>query len=91
MRVLIIEDVDQKFEEIVEIAKLANPDVDIFRASYQGEANRRLEQQYFDVVILDILVPPVLGVPPYDYGVSFLKEVERSKFNQETYIIALTA
>ena len=91
MRVLIIEDVDQKFQKIVEVVKLANPNMDIFRASYQGEANRRLEQQYFDVVILDILIPPVMGVPPYDYGASFLKEVERSKFNQETYVIALTA
>ena len=50
-----------------------------------------MEQQYFDVVILDILIPPVMGVPPYDYGASFLKEVGRSKFNQETYVIALTA
>ena len=91
MKVLIIEDVDQKFQKIVEVAKLADPNIDILRASYQGEANRRLEQQYFDVVILDILIPPVMGAPPYDYGVSFLKEVERSKFNQETYVIALTA
>ena len=54
MKALIIEDVDQKFQKIVEVAKLADPNIDILRASYQGEANRRLEQQYFDVVILDI-------------------------------------
>ena len=32
MRVLIIEDVDQKFQEIVDVVKLANPNMDIFRA-----------------------------------------------------------
>ena len=91
MRVLIIEDVDQKFEQIVEVVKLADPYADFLRASYQGEANRRLEQQYFDVVILDILIPPVKGAAPYDYGPSLLKEMERSKYNQDSYIIALTA
>ena len=91
MRVLIIEDADEKFEKILEVAKAAYPGVDIVRASYQGEANRRLEQQYFDVVILDILIPPVKGAVPYDYGSGLLKEVERSKYNRDAYIIALTA
>ena len=52
MKVLIIEDSDGKFEKILEVAKAAYPDMDIVRASYQGEANRQLEQQYFDVIIL---------------------------------------
>ena len=91
MRVLIIEDADEKFEKILEVAKAAYPDIDIVRAAYQGEAHRRLEQQYFDVIILDILIPPVKGAIPYDYGSGLLKEVERSKYNRDAYIIALTA
>ena len=86
MRVLVIEDEDDKFVEIVTVLELGDPTADIHRASYQGEANRRLEQQFFDIIILDILVPPVRGALPYDYGAHFLLEVERSKYNKDAYI-----
>lgn len=87
-KILIVED---EYETIEDIGKRLQEGYEVDIARNATEAKRDIEKTIYDVVLLDIMLPPGDDIPgpPERAGVEVLKIIrERSK---ETKVIILTA
>jgi nucleoside phosphorylase len=95
MRVLIVEDSDQKGKNVAASLRraLPNDSLEICEARSFISAMRCLEQQHFDLLILDLVLPIRDGdVPNLDGGRNVLSEVlVGSNCIRPSHIICLTA
>src|SRR4051812_46147869 len=95
IKILIIDDDAIKAErikrEVFSIPELAKEEVLV--AQDLVEARDLLTRRYFDLVILDIFLPPTRGADPSrDGGVQFLRELSLSNtLIKPAHVIGLTA
>lgn len=91
--ILIIEDTVEKVKVIHEriSAELTDLDVAIDVATNLVEALKLLEQRYFDLVILDILIPAVNSRPSAEHSRTIIEQLRSGRLVMPACVIGLTA
>ena len=92
MRILIIEDQDEKFEVVAaEIRGFFNePTVEVTRAETMALATKHIFERRFDLIIIDLMVPLRPGDEPEDITEEIIPTIELSERNRGANIIALS-
>ena len=94
MRILIVDDNDTKRERVASLVLKALDDVRaiIEQAANYEQALKILEKSYFDLVILDILLPAADGKPSQDSSRSLIRQLTKGTgLLPPMHIIGLTA
>ncbi len=95
MKICIAEDNPDKLHHIVQVltTKAAVSVEDIFVAHNLAEARKHLSQIQFDLLVLDISLPPDLtSKPAAEAGIGFLREIQSSlRLRKPLQIVGLTA
>jgi nucleoside phosphorylase len=95
VKILLVDDSADKIRRIIEVLKrVENVKVDDVVIAYNAvEAKKRLRNEQFDLLILDIALPERADqLPSIDGGISLLEEISaRSIYNKPREIIGLTA
>lgn len=93
-KILIVDDKPAKYSKLLEgIDRSINVDRDVVVVGCIRDALNDLQQQHFDVLILDMLLPEVPWGPPLaDGGVKLLEHLDQDpELKLPTYIIGITA
>ena len=91
MRVLTIEDDDEKQSQLRESAESVDENAVFVTAPDMASAMRQLQATQYDLIILDLMLPMVGGGSPVDVGGELLPLIARIRRNRYTNMIALTA
>jgi nucleoside phosphorylase len=57
MEILVLEDIDEKFNEISSFISSSEVGVTLVRSAFLGDFNKIIERKRFDLIIVDLLVP----------------------------------
>lgn len=89
MKILCIEDNEEKYDEIYKQAKKIREDIIFDWASYGNEGLFKLEQKKYDLVILDMSLPinSVNERKDMLYGESILDEIKRSRKDVKVVVV----
>ena len=94
MKILVVEDSPEKLGFVlgaIRAGGCTDEDVDVAYDSRQ--AKLKTEERQYDLMILDLMLPPSPGVPPKtDGGVALLSEIQdRDRFKMPREVVGLTA
>jgi nucleoside phosphorylase len=92
MKILILEDEDEKFEIIkAEISSAyASASLDLVRAKTLALANKYIYEQRFDLIIIDLMMPLRDNGPKQDISEEIISIIELSDQNRGSNFIALS-
>ncbi len=93
MRVLAIEDNDEKYNAIEGVIQtdLSDKSLELLRASTMREATKQLYEQKYDLIIVDLMLPSRTGDNPQDISNEILETISESQLNNASPAIALTS
>lgn len=91
MKILLIEDANDKALVVTSVLSKANPNCIIQRASNIAEAVRLLETHIFELIVLDLYLPLVENSATNDVSKEVLNIVQKSNLNKTSDIVALSA
>lgn len=91
MKILILEDEDNKFKEISNFIQEENDFITIIREkNYRGFA-KSIERELFDLILIDLFVPLYEGTDSNDQSIALMEDLRDTKcINCNTEVIALT-
>jgi adenosylhomocysteine nucleosidase len=92
MRVLVIEDQDSKFDVLHSeiITAYTGTSVSVIRSNTLASAYKRLYENRFDLIIIDLMMPLRDGTDPEDISEEIISIIEASDANRGTNCIALS-
>ena len=94
MKILIVDDENSKVVEITRVVQESGVDPDVIQVvTTAAAAVRELKSRYYDLLIIDLVLPLRVGEKPErSGGVSLLKQVHRSsEIQAPEFILGLTA
>lgn len=91
MKILILEDEDNKFEEISRFILEGNDFITIIREKNYRRFAKSIEREQFDLILIDLFVPLNDGMEANDQSITLMEDLRDSKcVNCNTEVIALT-
>lgn len=91
MKLLIIEDSDEKTAAISRIAFELDPQALVDRAPTLTETVKLLEANQYDLIIFDFMMPTMDGSAAQNLGLEILRVVRSSRINRVSDCVAITA
>lgn len=94
MKILIVDDHPERYKDlVVELKKLDVFEKDICFSTYASEVYEKLETDYYDLLVLDILIPMErFGDPDYSNSLNILHSItEDENINKPGKVIGITA
>ncbi|WP_057462199.1 hypothetical protein [Pseudovibrio sp. POLY-S9] len=89
MKVLILEDNNNKYDKIQKVILDVDDKIDIVRTSVLGDAVRLIYEQEFALLVLDLMVPRFAGDAPINVSDELIFHVSGSK-NKRTNVVAIS-
>ena len=91
VKVLIVEDEREKQAEIrAEVEGYFSDDVEFELCETFGDATRKIFEQTFDLIVIDLLVPRRPGEEPVDVSDEMIEHLSQSAKNRMTTVVAVT-
>jgi len=90
MRVLLIENSEDKIRKIKQITYEIDARAIIDKAEDLSEAVKHLDVKNYDLVVFDFMMPPLKGSIDQNLGIEILRSIRASKANATTDCIAIT-